>query len=195
MERRKGAVKGVLILVAVLVGGGGALVGAVYGYRAAFGAKVGERCEDHLSCKPGGICISHRCRQGCATDAACPAGWSCRDTSVTVTTEGALTGRDVKADTERISFSPAAMAPERAREQRRAAEQAEQDARIAAILKLQAVQNAVSLKTLPVFGKPSRLIGSADFDQAWAQIPESDRRTASADELADRIIQLAGAHH
>jgi hypothetical protein len=192
MERQSVLVR-VGLLVAILAGGFGLLVGALYGYRALAGAKIGGKCDgSNLDCKPGALCISRRCVQGCSTDADCPAEWACRNTNVWVTTEGVLQSRDLKMGSERICFSPDQMRGVRAEEERRAAESRAHQAQLTGILKRQEVWNAVLLKTLPLPDRPHVNVSDAAFEAAWRKIPENERVSLAADVLADRIIQTAG---
>jgi hypothetical protein len=179
----RNAVVGLVTLVAVI----GAVLGGVFLYRRSAGSEIGGKCTENFDCKPGGICIGKRCRQGCKADEDCPGGWSCRNTDVWVS------GRDTfKADTRRICFSPEQMAPARARE---AAEKAEADrhqSELDLILKRQRVFNSILMKTLPLPGKPSLQVSNADFDVAWSAIPQGDKLAQSDDALADAILKVAG---
>jgi hypothetical protein len=173
-----------LVTLAVVVGG---ILGGVYLYRRSAGGDIGAKCEDNFSCKPGGICISKRCQQGCKKDDDCPAGWSCRNADVWVS------GRDtLKADTRRICFSPEQMAPARAREAAERSQANQRQAEIDLILKRQRVFNKVLLKTLPLPGKPAVQVSNAAFDAAWTLIPQADQIAQSDDTLADRVIKAAG---
>jgi hypothetical protein len=99
--------KGLAALLILVV----AVVGGTYAYRKFFGAQIGERCEEHVGCLSGGVCISHRCQKRCATDGDCPSGWGCRSTAVVVARRPALVlGKDeAENSSERICFSPAAL--------------------------------------------------------------------------------------
>jgi hypothetical protein len=104
--------KAVFLLVLILGLGGGALVGAFYGYRAAFGSPVDGKCEDVLGCEPGAICIGRRCYQSCDDDADCRSGWHCGTTRVEITERGGYSLEDRKSEgTKKICFPPKATKP------------------------------------------------------------------------------------
>jgi hypothetical protein len=99
--------KAILTLIATLALAFGAIVGLGYGYRAGFGSEVGGKCEDLTGCKPGGVCISKRCYQGCKVDGDCRAGWHCGRTEVEITRRGGYSLTDDKSQgEEQICFGP-----------------------------------------------------------------------------------------
>ena len=102
--------KRIMILVG-MVAAIGAIMVLIYVYRAVFGAAIGEKCEDHLGCTAGGVCISHRCQKRCETDQECPSGWGCRATAVVVTRQRTLAHDEETPSTEKICFPPGSLRP------------------------------------------------------------------------------------
>jgi hypothetical protein len=100
-----------LMILAGIVLSIGAILVAIYVLRAIFGAPIGERCESHLGCTSGGVCISHRCQKRCNNDQDCPSGWGCRGTSVVVTRQRTLGHDDEAQSTEKICFPPESLQP------------------------------------------------------------------------------------
>jgi hypothetical protein len=76
----------------------------------------------------------------------------------------------------KICFSPEAMAPQLAREQKKAIEDKKRDVRLQVI---------VALTT-----KPPQLT-DPEFESAWAQIPEPEKASGAVNALAGRVIALA----
>ncbi len=168
----------------------GGLIGAFYGIRMATGTAVGGKCGENFDCKPGSVCISKRCYKSCSKDSDCPAEWSCRDTGVWITSSSLTENYKLDTGKERICFSPAQMAPARAEEARRKAEDDAHRAALDLILKKQRVFNAMLMKTLPLPGKTVVKVSNQQFDVAWDKLPQADRVAQSDDVLADRIIEM-----
>lgn len=169
---KKRAVVGLVTMVVVV----GAIMGLIHGYRVFFGARINERCTEHLGCLPGGVCISQRCQKRCAHDEDCPAAWGCRGTAVVVTRQRTLAHDEETDSTEKICFPPERLSRP-----------------YDPIMKEHEVRVAVIAQTLDLPGKSPVKVDDAAFDAAWEQLPLTERTNGTAGALADRIIQLVAA--
>jgi hypothetical protein len=161
----------ILGTLAVVVG---VILGAVYGGRTLWGSAEGESCSENFSCKPGHVCISRKCRMSCKADADCQAGWSCRPTSVSIT-KGGDARKGFKLDKMNICFSPQAMAPVLERERVQDLVKKRHDVR------LQVIVQTVTTGQLT----------DAQFDAAWARIPEAELAATPVNALAAKVIAIA----
>jgi hypothetical protein len=147
---------------------GGLIALAVF-FRDLFGSDVGGPCTAENDCKRGRICISKKCYRECKVDADCGAGWACGSTDVSISPDG-NPAKGFELSSVNVCFTEEQMAPARAR---------------AMAKKKESVRGWVTQTMV------SRKLSAAEFDAAWEQIPEEERRTAKDTDLATRVMALA----
>lgn len=169
--------------IAVFMAG---LLGLLFGFRHIFGSEAGGACSSgsDSDCKPDHTCIGKKCYRECETDADCTGGWRCGGTTVSESPDGNA-AKGFKLKSVNICFSPEKMAAVDEKERLEADKKKAQDAARA----LDKKKFDTSMKVIVLLTTKAPQLSTEEFEAAWNEIPEADRKSKSVDQLAQRIVK------
>ncbi|NUO53972.1 MAG: hypothetical protein HOV80_34435 [Polyangiaceae bacterium] len=162
------------------------LIGLAVGFRHIFGSEAGGACSSgsESDCKPDHICISKKCYRECKTDADCTGGWRCGGTTVSESPDGNA-AKGFKFKDVNVCFSPEKMAAVDEKERREADKKKAEDA----VRALDKKKFDTSLKVIVLLTTKGPQLSTDEFEAAWNEIPEAERKSKSVEQLAQQIVK------